>query len=133
MGIHPKQHLGQRGIRGLVSLKKSFVDADTSKNGVLTYEQFATVLRSLHPNSPTPFHHGDLIPTSCSPLVVHDWSRDFGLGLSSHELRSLFVASDKNYLDRIEVNEIINALRGSLSPQREEMITKVRSLVSPVL
>lgn len=39
------QHLGERGIRGLVHLKKVFVDGDADQDGQLTFEEFASVLR----------------------------------------------------------------------------------------
>lgn len=52
-------------------------------------------------------------------------TRDFGLGLSSHDMRILFLAVDKNHNERVDINEFVALMRGTVSPTRQDMITQV--------
>jgi hypothetical protein len=93
------QILSTRGLHGVIGLKKLFKDADSDRDGCLNYEEFADCLR------------------------------DCGLGLSSQELRVLFVAMDSSQSDQIRFGPFIETLRGSPSPQRLESIKQVFSTI----
>jgi Ca2+-binding EF-hand superfamily protein len=94
--------LKQRGVRGLSGLLQAFRDADQSKNGYLSWEEFCTYV---------------LIAFSIANSFIFYYSalQRCGLAPSPQDLRALFLEFDKDGSNEISFQEFVSALRVRLN------------------
>ena len=89
-----KARILERGEKGLIGLKKQFLQYDENKNGTLELDEFIKACK------------------------------DFRIDATQNEIKVLFNAFDTDKSDSVDYDELMNALRGNMSSRRTDLVMK---------